>query len=329
MTAYLRGLPRAAVIALGLVAPSGVVAQTGMCGIPDLLGALSDVEHVRDVTGAAVDTSDPALLMDVIEAARLQVNRNSGSSKALDQMATRISEPGAKAAPTLSQAERRFFLRWLALCGTPRNLPDARPDYPAAGLARLVDGNGPGTAPARGVVTAARNDGAAEAGERQHRSGRLADGGSSRSEALSFAEFTGTMLAAVALGVILMVAAQAVFARDERRSRRYQCRARSSIGTSDGSFPAMIVDVSQKGCKVRFRNAPPLQDDCRIWIGGRWRRCRVIWSNKHYAGIRLTEILERSLVQALARGEDPMSVTGAAMPQGPGGPQPAGGLARA
>jgi hypothetical protein len=137
------------------------------------------------------------------------------------------------------------------------------------------------------------------------------------------------LLAAGAFFIILMLTTQALFARDERRSRRYQCRTRSSIGTSKGSFPAMIVDISQKGCKVRFKNAPRLQDGCRIWIGGRWRRGHVIWSNDHYAGIRLAELLDRNLVQALSRGEDPMSVTGAELPQGSSRPQPASGLAGA
>jgi hypothetical protein len=143
-----------------------------MCDTSGLISALFDVEYVSDGEGPAIGTSvnDAGLLEDVIKAARLQVNRNAGFGKVLDRVASRIADPENRTAPYLTQTQRGFFLRWLALCGTPRTPREPRPDL-LSDPSRMAGDISPGIGPTRRNATFDRNDDMAKTGERRAQDG--------------------------------------------------------------------------------------------------------------------------------------------------------------
>jgi hypothetical protein len=88
----------------------------------------------------------------------------------------------------------------------------------------------------------------------------------------------------------------------KRRSKRFATQLDSYLLIEDTTVAAEVLDLSCHGAKVRYAHPETLEQTSTVGVvlDGSWRMGTLIWSNKHYLGVRFDKALPIPLVRTLA-----------------------------
>jgi hypothetical protein len=289
-------------LAAGLaVLPGEAVNAKVFCSVSSVIPVLGAVKRrMTEVPMFRPTPSEAELLTETVTLARGLADPRLRTKASLDAFSLEVDRQGERSSqPILTPSERRELERWNAICGS--RLPPRQ-----AGLS-----------PGRFIgvtwrLSAAHQEGS-EGGEGMHEQLAVADGShssdltgvvaQSRRPAGHYSVAVETASLGLVAILVSLVLAVHLSAKEASRSQKYPCNASSFVRIGAQTASGIFVDVSQRGGKLRVDGPLPVRAKCSVWIDGTWVEARVVWSNRHYAGVDFLKALRLSVVHSLVRDD--------------------------